>query len=137
MNLAGNPSPTGHVSCGAGRLRSSDEPENMPRRVLVAEDENTIRRILAEYLRGEGFDVELAPNGLEALQLARHTPPDVLVVDRMMPLMDAEGMLATWMQEAALKDIPVVLISAAPDLSGVAQKFGVRATLAKPFDLDV
>jgi DNA-binding response OmpR family regulator len=109
----------------------------MPRRVLVAEDENTIRRILAEYLRGEGFEVELAPNGLDALRLARQTPPDVLVLDRMMPLMDAEGMLAAWLEDAALKDIPVVLISAAPDLSEIAKLFGVRATLAKPFDLDV
>jgi DNA-binding response OmpR family regulator len=109
----------------------------MPRRILIAEDESTIRSILDEYLRGEGFDVEVEPNGVEALRLARDKPPDVVIVDRMMPLMDAPGMLTAWMEDSTLRDVPVVLISAAPDLSDVARQFGVRATLAKPFDLDV
>jgi DNA-binding response OmpR family regulator len=109
----------------------------MPRRVLVAEDEPSIRTAIAEYLCGEGFDVEVAANGADALDLARTEAPEVLVIDAMMPVMDARGMLSVWMQDATLNIIPVVLISAAADLPEVARQFGVRATLAKPFDMDV
>jgi CheY-like chemotaxis protein len=109
----------------------------MERRVLVAEDDSSIRSILAEYLRGEGFEVDVAADGAAALRIARGTRPDVVVVDAMMPVLDARGMLSAWMDDPVLKEIPVVLVSAAPGLSELAQQFGVRATLAKPFDLDV
>ena len=57
----------------------------MERRVLVAEDDGSIRSILAEYLRGEGFEVDVAADGAAALRIARSTRPDVVVVDAMMP----------------------------------------------------
>jgi CheY-like chemotaxis protein len=79
----------------------------------------------------------VASNGEEALSRARAVPPEVAVLDAMMPTMDAQTLLTTWMHDVALTHIPVVLISAAPALAALAQQFNVRATLAKPFDHDV
>jgi PleD family two-component response regulator len=60
------------------------------RRIVIAENEPMIRATISEYLNDEGFEVVLATNGAEALQYARKTPPDVAVIDVMMPAWVAE-----------------------------------------------
>jgi DNA-binding response OmpR family regulator len=109
----------------------------MPRRVLIVEDDNEMRTTLAAYLRAEGFEVEEAADGAAGLRRAQDTPPDVAIVDLTMPVMDGRALLAAWVQKGALWEVPVVLISASSGLAEVAREFDVRATLAKPFDLDV
>ena len=109
----------------------------MQRRILVAEDDVELRSTVAEYLRGEGFEVDEADNGASALSVARAAPPDVLLLDLNMPEVDGPAVLEDWKSSADLKDVPVVLVSAGPDLADVAQQYGVRASLAKPFDMDV
>jgi len=109
----------------------------LARRVLVAEDDPPIQSMLHEFLLEEGFEVDVASHGGEALQLARTKPPDVGVFDVMMPIVDARTLLAEWQQDSGLKTIPVILLSAAPGLSEIAAHFNVRATLAKPLDRDV
>lgn len=110
---------------------------SLARRVLMVEDEAALREVLAEYLRAEGFDVDLAVNGVEALRMARQSTPDVLILDVNMPVLDGVAVLETWTADADLGAVPVVLVSATPSLSRLATQFGVRASLAKPFDLDV
>ncbi|MBV8720426.1 MAG: response regulator [Chloroflexi bacterium] len=105
--------------------------------MLIVEDDLAIQQVLCEYLRDEGFDLQSASNGAEALEVARKAPPDVAVVDVMMPIMDARPMLSSWSEDPMLQTVPVVLVSAAPGLVELAQHSVVRATLAKPFDLDV
>jgi len=109
----------------------------MARRVLVAEDDRAIQSVVSEYLRDEGFEVDIANNGAEALLRARQTPPDMAVVDVCMPVMDGPALLATWTRDPMLHQVPVVMVSAAPGLADLARQFDVRATLAKPFDLHV
>jgi DNA-binding response OmpR family regulator len=107
------------------------------RRILVAEDDHDLRTAIAEYLRGEGFEVEEAANGRRALEAARTAPPDVLVLDLNMPEVDGSDVLTSWTDDAALRHLPVLLVSSAAELAEVAQQFNVRASLAKPFDMDV
>jgi DNA-binding response OmpR family regulator len=107
------------------------------RRALVVEDDGQLRAVVAEYLRGAGFVVDEAGDGRAALATARDAPPDVLVLDMQMPAMDGAAVLAGWNESPALKAVPVVVVSAAPDLPAIAERFDVRATLVKPFDLDV
>src|SRR5450759_5882952 len=57
-------------------------------RVLVVDDEEPLARLVAEYLTRAGFDVGLAPDGLTAVQLARATEPDVVVLDLGLPGLD-------------------------------------------------
>jgi CheY-like chemotaxis protein len=108
----------------------------VPHRVLVVEDDPAIQAVVAHFLCEEGFDVAVASNGAHALHLAHQTPPDIAVVDVFMPVMDGRALLAIWMHEPTLQSVPVVLVSAAPGLSDLARQYNVRATLAKPFDLD-
>jgi DNA-binding response OmpR family regulator len=105
-------------------------------RALVVDDDDQLRVVLAEYLRTEGFVVAEAAHGGEALEMARVALPDVLVLDVHMPRKDGASVLAEWIVTAELKAVPVVLMSAAADLAEIAERLGIRATLAKPFDLD-
>jgi DNA-binding response OmpR family regulator len=107
------------------------------RRILVAEDDDALRGLVERYLRDEGFEVEVAGNGKRALSVARRTPPDLLILDVNMPVMDAPAVLESWMADDALRGVPVLLVSAEPTLSEIAAHYGVRSSLAKPFDLDV
>jgi DNA-binding response OmpR family regulator len=109
----------------------------LQRRVLVAEDDTQLRLAVSEFLRGEGFDVSEAENGAAALDMARATPPDVLVLDLNMPQLDGSAVLQDWTASPQLKEIPVRLVSAGRDLAQVAQRFELRASLVKPFDMDV
>jgi DNA-binding response OmpR family regulator len=107
------------------------------RRVLVAEDDGSQRAMIVEYLREEGFAVDATSNGAAALESARTTPPDLLLLDVNMPTMDGPSLLSVWTEDATLSTVPVVLVSGTDGLPQIAQQYGVRATLAKPFDLDV
>ena len=106
-------------------------------RALVVEDDGELRAIVAEYLRGEGFVVDEAGDGGAALSGARESPPDVLLLAGQMPAMNGAAVLAGLNESPTLKAIPVVVVSAAPDLPEMAERYEVRATLVKPFDLDV
>ena len=97
-----------------------------------------MRQLIERYLRDEGFDVAVAANGEQALARARTEPtPELLIMDVNMPVMDAPEVLAQWAADDALQGVPVLLVSAGPTLSEIAQRYGVRSSLAKPFDLDV
>jgi len=78
------------------------------------------QRLLCDYLRDEGLEVLAANNGAGALHQAHTAPPDVAIVDAMMPVMDARPMLDTWSQDLKLRTVPVVVVSAAPGLLDLA-----------------
>jgi CheY-like chemotaxis protein len=101
--------------------------------VLLAEDDSDIRDVLAEVLRGEGYDVLEAANGLEALKLAVETPPDIVVTDLMMPMMDGRALIGELKSRDGLSSVPIIVITA---YRGRAEGLAADRTLPKPFDLD-
>ena len=106
----------------------------MPKRVLLVDDEADIRTI-AELCLGElgGYDVMVAASGAEAVELARVTTPDVIVVDMMMPGMDGPTTLAALRALPALTHTPAVFLTARstpPD----AKAHGACGVIRKPFD---
>jgi CheY-like chemotaxis protein len=101
--------------------------------VLLAEDDIDIRDVLAEVLRGEGFEVVEAANGLEALRLALANTPNVVVTDLMMPMMDGRALIAELKARAALSTVPIIVITA---YRGRADGLACDRTLPKPFNLD-
>ena len=119
-------------------LSSVDGPAK-PLRVLIVEDDPDLRPTLADLLSLEGFEVRTAGNGREALDslAAGVTPPDVLLVDWLMPVMDGEELLAALAQTPSMERIPVVVLSGARDIDqrllGHRQ---VRRTLTKPVAVD-
>ena len=99
----------------------------MDRTILVADDEPTIRDLLAEVLKDEGYAVLTAPDGAAALEAADRTRPDLVLSDVTMPGVGG----VTVARRLRERGIPVVLMSAAgrcPALPGVP-------CVPKPFDL--
>jgi two-component system phosphate regulon response regulator OmpR len=103
--------------------------------ILVVEDDPTLRRIIREVLEDEGFTVESTPNGSEAVRLARHRKPALVVLDMVLP--GANGsVVAGAIREAHGAAPPILLISADAGARRKARHVGAFAFLAKPLELD-
>jgi len=105
------------------------------RRVLVVEDEPAIRSFVAMILEDEGFAVETAVDGREALAKAQRQRPDVIVLDLMMPVMNGWELIAVWQADSATQGIPIIVMSAA-FVAPTAHALGIDAALPKPFDIE-
>jgi CheY-like chemotaxis protein len=103
--------------------------------VLIVEDDPDILSSLAEVIREEGFLVETAANGYQALARLEAKMPDLIFLDLMMPLMDGWKFMETLRQRFPEMHARVVLLSAVHGLADEARRLGVRAFLPKPFDL--
>src|SRR5690606_26420890 len=90
-----------------------DEGEAMPAYdVLVVDDDPDSRRVAATFLAEAGLQVREAPDGESALVEMHRSPPGVVVLDLMMPVLDGFGVLATMRADATLAGIPVVVLTA-------------------------
>jgi two-component system alkaline phosphatase synthesis response regulator PhoP len=85
---------------------------NEKRRVLVVDDEPDFAAIVQGNLEKEGFDVEVAYNGVEGMEKVNANPPDAIVLDVMMPEMDGYKMCAAIKGDDRLCEIPVILLTA-------------------------
>lgn len=106
-------------------------------KVLVVEDDDEIRTSVADVLDIEGFDVQTAKNGLDALrQLQGGSLPDMILLDMMMPVMDGWQFMEELrkMNQSAQK--PVVIFSAYGNPEGMAAELDVAGYLRKPFSVD-
>jgi CheY-like chemotaxis protein len=105
-------------------------------RVLVVDDSPTIRKVVSYILDEEGYEAVLAEDGEDALAQLRQAPVDLVLTDFVMPKMNGYQLCRELRADAALRDLPVVLMSAKGDkLRGhfVAQSGAVDA-ITKPFD---
>jgi two-component system, chemotaxis family, chemotaxis protein CheY len=103
------------------------------KRVLVVDDDASIRELLSTALEDDGYEVMPAMNGQDALAVCARWRPDVIVLDLMMPVMDG------WTFAKRLREtdeIPIVVLSAATDLARHAKTIGAADVVGKPFDLD-
>ncbi|HZN66846.1 MAG TPA: response regulator [Tepidisphaeraceae bacterium] len=103
--------------------------------ILVVDDEASARNALARLLRKEGYDVETAGNGREALA-ALESPehkPDLMLLDLMMPEIDGLELLEILQASPAWKALPVVVLTAISDTHTVhrAEQLGAREYLVK------
>lgn len=105
-------------------------------RVMVVDDDPDVRRLVASILARAGYVVEEAGDGEDAVRRATAQPPDVVVMDIVMPRLDGIGALRVLRDTPATARIPVVLMSAsagAVDASRMeAEALGARALLSKP-----
>ena len=106
------------------------------RRVLVVEDEDYIRSFVTDVLAAEGYEVQEATNGYEALAVLDEWRADLIVLDLMMPCCDGWTFRAEQLGRQDLASIPVVVMSAAYDAHREANKLQAAAILPKPFELD-
>lgn len=111
-------------------LRASDTGRKST--VLVVDDDHDLRETMRDVLEDEGYVVQTASNGQEALDCLRDGKfPEVVVLDLMMPVMDGWHFLDELKRDHALADIPVVVMSASHEgLRGL----GAKEFLSKPLD---
>jgi two-component system alkaline phosphatase synthesis response regulator PhoP len=82
------------------------------RRILVVDDEPDFASIVQADLEREGYDVDVAYNGVEGLEKVKASPPDAIVLDVMMPEMDGYEMCKSLKDDADFCEIPVILLTA-------------------------
>ncbi len=110
----------------------------MKQRVLFAEDDETIHLMIAEFLRAEGFDVDSAWDGLEAVGLLKSDAVyDVAVLDVSMPFLDGGGVLVAMSRLRPALVCRTVLISAFPGALTEELRARAHSVLQKPFALEV
>ncbi len=107
-------------------------------RILVADDDMDIARLIQFQLELSGFDVRLASDGDECLKLVAKEPPDALLVDWMMPGKDGIQVVTALKSDPALRHIPVVLMTARAQQQDIQDGLaaGAAAYLVKPFPLE-
>ncbi|MEX2482312.1 MAG: response regulator [Gammaproteobacteria bacterium] len=108
-------------------------------RVLIADDKEENRYYLEALLSGHGYTVDCARHGAEALAIARETPPDVIISDLLMPVMDGYTLLWQWKADARLRDVPFIVYTATytePEDEKLALELGADAFILKPAEPD-
>ena len=111
---------------------SHDQNQGLARRVLVVDDDPDILDALSEILEVEGYTVERARNGREALQRIEQAIPDLVLLDLMMPVMDGSEFARNLAPGARP---PIIVLSADRNVSTKAREIGALGWLAKPFEL--
>lgn len=111
------------------------EGEGRPR-ILIVDDDPVILRLLQINFRLEGYDVDAASRGDEALRRAREAMPDVVVLDIMMPGVDGFDVLRQLKEDPTSRDVPVILLSARAQDEDRRRGYalGVEEYVTKPFD---
>ncbi len=106
-------------------------------KILVIEDEETVRENILELLDAEGFDAIAAENGRIGLARAQQHLPDLILCDIRMPELDGYGVLTALRSESNTAGIPFIFLSAKAaktDLS-IGMELGAKAYITKPFTL--
>jgi DNA-binding response OmpR family regulator len=106
----------------------------MPAKVLVVEDDPSVRGLLHTLLTGEGYDVSTASDGLAGLVKASSARPDLMLLDLMMPDLGGIRVLEELRGDPALADVPVIVVTgkleAVPSLRAL---LGDENVFVKPF----
>jgi DNA-binding response OmpR family regulator len=107
-----------------------------PPKILIVDDEPFNVDYLEQELDDRGYQTVRAMNGQAALEQVGSESPDLVLLDIMMPIMDGFGVLARLKGDTALRDIPVIVISAMSEMTSVVKgiKQGAEDYLPKPFD---
>lgn len=110
--------------------------------VLIVEDDEATRELLAALLAVQGFHAVLAEDGLEGLHLlrtVRHRAPDVpclVLLDLKMPRLGGHEFRRAQLSDPSVAAVPVAVMSGAADVEERAERLGAVASVAKPIDFD-
>jgi putative nucleotidyltransferase with HDIG domain len=108
-------------------------------KILIVDDQQQNLYLMKTLLGGQGYQVLEASNGAEALELARTDPPNVIISDILMPVMDGYSLCQEWMKDEVLRNIPFVFYTATytdPKDEALALSLGAARFIVKPLDLE-
>ena len=108
----------------------------MARKILVVDDERHIVRLVEVNLTRAGYDVVVAYDGIEALEVVGKETPDMIVLDVMMPRMDGFEVLKKLQADESTQNIPVIMLTAKAQDADIFKGWssGVSSYLTKPFN---
>ena len=106
---------------------------DVKKRVLVVDDEPGIVKVLGIKLKLHGYEVAGTTSGANAVDLAREWEPDVMLLDILMPGMNGMEVLE---RVRTFSQVPVIVFTARPDITQIANNMGADDYIAKPFDPD-
>ena len=104
-----------------------------PSPILVVDDDPSILSTVSEILDLEGYPVETATNGAEALRAVEQSRPSLVLLDMRMPILDGWG-FARALKERGL-ELPILVMTAAQNARRWAEEIGADGHLAKPFEI--
>ncbi|WP_418791151.1 response regulator [Phosphitispora sp. TUW77] len=108
----------------------------MKAKILIVDDQRGVRRLLYEAFNEEGYEVEMAASGYEALEKVKNAMPDLILMDMKMPGMNG---LETLHEIKKINDsVVVIMMTAYGELEIVteAMKLGIKEYITKPFDIN-
>jgi DNA-binding response OmpR family regulator len=110
----------------------------MGKKILIADDEPDVVRVLATRLRAHDYQVIGALDGMQAVSQAHHESPDLILLDIMMPASDGYAVLESLRMSSHTDTIPVMLLSGLPEeeLQERVAELGVQGFIPKPFDTE-
>jgi len=113
-------------------------PEREKQQIMIVDDTVENLHILGEMLKTQGYKVRPVPNGTMALAAARKDPPDLILLDIMMPELDGYDVCQKLKDDSVLKDVPVVFLSALQDTCDKVKAFDVGGEdyITKPFQFE-
>jgi diguanylate cyclase (GGDEF)-like protein len=112
-------------------------PDGPPRKLLIADDDAHTRGLLKDLCETAGYQVDVAFDGVEVLERIHASPPDLVLLDLMMPRKDGFQVLKALREGEAHKDLPVILLTAMGDMDGKLRgmELGADDYVTKPFKL--
>jgi CheY-like chemotaxis protein len=104
-------------------------------RILVVDDDAAVRSVVTEALLENGYQVDAACNGRQALAAFCKHRPDALVLDLEMPIMDGPTLMRTLRERTKWGRVPLVVVSGNVGAAEAGPRLGAQACLNKPFEL--
>ena len=109
----------------------------MKQKVLIVEDETSMREMLSILLEDNGFEVLSSSNGFEGLNLVKKKRPDIIILDIVMPGMSGYMVAKNIQSDPETRNIPIILLTATANVAGnIMLEMPTRYRLRKPFNPD-
>jgi CheY-like chemotaxis protein len=105
--------------------------------ILIVDDDTDVASLLEMILQLTGHQTSIAHDGQQALELMAKRLPDLVITDAEMPVLDGRGLAYRMFYENCGRElIPIVLISASPEMKRISREIGTPYLLAKPFPVE-
>jgi two-component system cell cycle response regulator DivK len=107
-----------------------------PKTVVYVEDEPAVQRLVSFWLEDAGFEVLVAADGAQGMELIRSTHPDLVITDALMPVLTGDELVERLQGDPDLRDIPIIMATAAASPLRVQRMLGLGCTavIAKPME---
>lgn len=138
MGVIGEAIPDSQNGLAAGEEQDAGlRPANEPRRLMLVEDDFTLRATLAELLMQEGYYVGCAADGTEAVRRLQNEPlPDAILLDIVLPRMNGIAVRQAQLRSPTLRAIPTIAITSLQDRTPI-EELNFAAVFRKPVDFDL